>query len=293
MHTGFGRRLRASAWAAVAAAAVGCAAAPPPVPPAREVFALCGAANRPPMEEIAAAYEESTGVRVQLAFGGSGALLSQNRMTGKGDVYVPSSPDFVSIGVNDGSIVPGSDTILAYLVPTILVPKGNPAGVRGLEDLARPGVRVALAHPEAVAVGLYAVEILEAAGLLEPVLKNVVTFGENVEKTTDLVARGTVDATVSWSVCEAWNPARMEAVPIPPERIPRISYVPIALLGTARDEALARAFIAFVASDAGRETYRRHGYFVDRSEALARAPRAGIGGAYRLPDAYRRLMADR
>ena len=45
-----------------------------------------------------------------------------------------------------------------------IVPADNPADVRGIEDLARPGIAVVLAHPD-VPVGAYAWRGLEALGI--------------------------------------------------------------------------------------------------------------------------------
>ncbi|MHB8764453.1 MAG: substrate-binding domain-containing protein [Deferrisomatales bacterium] len=48
-------------------------------PPSIEVFA--GSASRPATEELARRFEQATGTRVLVHFGGSGALLSQMEET--------------------------------------------------------------------------------------------------------------------------------------------------------------------------------------------------------------------
>ena len=55
---------------------------------------------------------------------------------------------------------------VVYLVPSINVRAGNPKGIQGLRDLLKPGIRVAIANPENVCVGTYAVEIVEVGAFI-------------------------------------------------------------------------------------------------------------------------------
>jgi molybdate transport system substrate-binding protein len=238
------------------------------------------------MEKIARDFEKEYGVPVRLIIHGSGTLLSQMELSRKGDIYLPGSPDYIIIGERKELLVPASDRIVVYLVPAIIVPRGNPAGIRSLEDLARPGVRVGIGNPETVCLGLYAVELLDKNGLLEKVLPNVVTCAESCEKTANLAALKQVDAVIGWSVFQDWNPERIERILIPPERIPRLSYVPVSLPVFARDPARSRRFIDYLLSPPGLDAFRGYGYITAREEALRFAPQAGIGGEYRLPEKY-------
>lgn len=72
--------------------------------------------------------------------GGSGALLSALEITKIGDVYIPSSPEFLILARQRGIVnfTISQPRILAYLVPAIIVQKGNPKNITKLEDLARP-----------------------------------------------------------------------------------------------------------------------------------------------------------
>jgi molybdate transport system substrate-binding protein len=275
--------------AAVFSLLAGCHCGSAPSPASLTIF--CGSASKPAMTELAQAFELETGIDTELIFGGSGNLLSQMELSGKGDIYAPGSPDYVIIGERRGQLIEGSDRDVAYLVPAIVTPAGNPAGIRSLEDLAKPGIRVGIGNPETVCLGLYSVELLERAGLLDAVLPNVVTFGASCSKTANLSAMEQVDAVLGWRVFEAWNPSRMEQVPIEPARIPRISTVPIAIPIHAQDRARSERFIDFALSPAGRAAFDHHGYIVDRAAALELAPGADIGGEYQLPDDYAQRLA--
>jgi molybdate transport system substrate-binding protein len=254
------------------------------------VSVFCGAANKPALQEIAARFERQSGVKVEVVFGGSGSLLSRMELSCKGDIYLSGSPDFISVGYRKKLLIPNSDRTVAYLVPAIITPAGNKKEILTLEDLARPGVRIGIANPKTVCLGLYTVELLERNGLFAPVMSNVVTFGGSCSKTANLAAMGMVDAVIGWSVFHDWNPAAMEIVPIAAEKIPRISYVAIAIPVFTKDRTRSQRFIDYVMSDTGKSIYERFGYLTDRHTAQAIAHGATTGGEYHLPPAYYELI---
>lgn len=251
---------------------------------------FCGSANKPAMEEIAARFERAKQIKVHMILGGSGTLLSQIGLSKQGEIYLPGSPDYIAIGKRKKLLIEDSDSIVAYLVPGIITPADNPKNINNLDDLARPGVRVGIGNPESVCLGLYSIEILEKNLLLKKVMKHVVTFGGSCSKTANLAALSKVDAILGWRVFHFWNPERMEYIPIAPERISRISYIPISIPVYTKDINLSRAFIRFVLSPWGRSVYEKHGYITSLEKAREFAPQAGIGGEYSLPSEYFDLL---
>ncbi len=250
-----------------------------------QVFA--GAASKPPTEEAAKAFERKTGVKVDLVFGGSGFVLSQMMLAKRGDVYFPGSSDFMELAKKKGAVFPETERNVVYLVQAINVQKGNPKKIRTLRDLARPGLRVAIANPEGVCVGLYAVETIEkhlTVAEKAAVKKNIVTYTESCEKTATAVSLKTVDAVIGWSVFEHWDPERIETVPLKKQEINRIGYIPAAIATFTQNRALAQKFIDFLLSAEGQAIYRKYHYFMTPDEAGkwigAKKP---VGGEYVLP----------
>jgi molybdate transport system substrate-binding protein len=129
-------------------------------------------------------------------------------------------------------------------------------------------------------------------GLLEQVMRNVVTFGGSCSKTANLAAMSQLDAILGWKVFHSWNPERVEYVPIAPQKIPRISYIPISIPIHTKDIELSRSFIDFVLSPSGMSVYRDQGYITDLEAARQLAPSASVGGEYTLPDEYFDLLGD-
>lgn len=249
------------------------------------VVVFAGSASQPPLEEAARAFEQQTGIPVTLHLGGSGAMLSQIRLTRRGDLYIPGSPDYLDIA-REQQLVDGEAAILAYLVPAILVARGNPHQIKSLHDLARPGLKVGMADPDGVCVGLYAVEVLTASGLADKVKPNLRGQVESCARAASMISLGMADAVLGWREFATWNPAAMEAVLLKPEQVPRLAYVPAVQVRGAANPAGAAAFTAFLTSAEGAAIFRRWGYLTRESEVRPLAPRASIGGRYRLPEGW-------
>ncbi len=253
----------------------------------QNLMVFAGAASKPPLEEAAKAFEKKTGVKVDLIFGGSGIVLSQMILTKKGDIYFPGSSDYMELAKEKGVVYPETERIVVYLVPAINVPRGNPKNIKSLKDLAKPGVRVAIANPDGVCVGGYAVEIIEKNFTPKEKAqfrKNLVNYLESCEKTATAVALGTVDAVVGWEVFEHWNPQRIQTIKLKPSEIVRIGYIPIAVSKFTKNRELAEKFINFIRSDEGKAIFRKYGYLMAPEEAFAFVgEKKPIGGKYVVP----------
>ncbi len=256
----------------------------------KTITAFVGSASKPPMEEAARVFQEKTGIQVYLNFGGSGALLSQIELSQSGDLYIPGSPDYMIKAENKDVIDSASVQKIAYLIPVIAVQHGNPENIPSLSDLARPGIKVGIGNPEAVCVGLYAIEILDYNHLLEDVGKNIIVNAKSCEDTATLLSLKSVDAVIGWDVFQHWDPDNIDVVYLSPEQLPRIAYIPGAVTRFAQDAASARKFLDFLVSPEGQSIFQKWGYITTEEEARALAPDAAIGGEYQLPVNYLQLI---
>jgi len=256
----------------------------------KELLFFCGSAVKVPMEEIIKNYESERNVKVSVIYGGSGSLLSQMSLSGKGDVYLCGSPDYITIGENKNLLIKGTDKRISYLIPAILVPKSNPAKIKKLEDLKKKGIKIGIGNPETVCLGLYGIELLDYNNLLESVMPNVVVFAKSCEDTATLCVLKKVDAIIGWDVFESWNPDAVEWIKIDKNEIPRIAYVAIAVPVSVSDMPLADDFINYVISDKSTAVFKKWGYITSEKEAKRYAPKAKIGGGYNLPEKYYKII---
>jgi molybdate transport system substrate-binding protein len=259
----------------------------PTAPTHKTLLAFVGAASKPPTEEIAKLFERETGVKVDLVFGGSGYVLSQMSLTKQGDLYFPGSSDYMELAKRKGYVYADTEQIIVYLVPAINVQKGNPHKIRELKDLTRPKLRVAIANPEGVCVGSYAVEIIEKelSEREQDLFKaNIANYTSSCETTATAISLKQVDAVIGWRVFEHWDPKRIETVPLPKSQIPRVGYIPIAISKFTKDRKTAQAFIDFLIGKQGQDVFQKYHYFATRDAAFQwiGEPKP-VGGEYVVP----------
>lgn len=275
-----------------AIAAVGCAkadaAAESTAGARRTIEIFVGSASQPPTEEAVAAFEKKMGVTVEVHFGGSGAMLAQMKLSDRGDVYFPGSSDYMELAKQEGLVDASTEERVVYLIPAINVQRGNPKNIQKVEDLAREGVRVGIARPDTVCVGLYGVETLELAGVTTEVKPNIVTQVPSCSKTANLIALKSVDAVLGWRVFEHWDPENIETVYLPKDKVARIGYIPAAVAKKSKDPELAAAFIAYLVSEEGQAHFEKWHYLTSETEARKYAtPATPIGGTWTLPAVWK------
>jgi molybdate transport system substrate-binding protein len=251
------------------------------------LLVYAGSASKPPTEEAAKLFEQKTGIKVELVFGGSGFMLAQMKLAKQGDIYFPGSSDYMEKAKREGTVFADTEKVIVYLVPAINVVKGNPLGIRKLQDLTKPGIRIAIANPEGVCLGVYAVEIIENVFTIAEKAafkSNLVNYTESCEKTATAISLKMADAVIGWSVFESWDPLRIQNVRLPASQIPRIGYIPIAISRYAKNRNNAQRFLDFIAGPEGRKIFARHKYFTSAKEAIdwvgAEKP---VGGEYNVP----------
>ncbi|PKB59653.1 MAG: molybdate ABC transporter substrate-binding protein [SAR202 cluster bacterium Casp-Chloro-G2] len=218
--------------------------------------------------DIAAGFEaENPGITVQLDLGGSQRLRSQLEFGAKADVFASADQlqmdQAAALGLTAGAAVDFASNSLVVIA--------SPGGaVRGLPDLAKPGVTLALAQSN-VPVGSYTRQALRnlandaslglGNGFDAGVLSNVVSEEPNVRIVAQKVALGEVDAGIVYStdVPAARTTGDVRVIDIPPGANVSARY-PIAALRDASEPGLAQDFIAFVLSEAGQRTLSGYGF---------------------------------
>src|SRR5687767_2860483 len=100
------------------------------------LLVYCAAGLRKPVEAAALDYEREYGVKIQLQFGGSNTLLTNIEASKTGDLFVPADDSYLAMGRKKSLIAESAR--LASMKPVLAVKKGNPKGIRSLDDLLKP-----------------------------------------------------------------------------------------------------------------------------------------------------------
>jgi molybdate transport system substrate-binding protein len=192
------------------------------------------------------------GTRIVLSFGSAPVLATQIVHGAPADVFAAASEQDMARVVSAGVAV--SPTLFARNSMRIVVPPANPGRVADLNDLSRPGVKVALCASNAPC-GRGAEQVFDRAGItVTPVTREV-----NVKATLTKVELGEVDAGVVYVTDARAAEARVRSVAIP-DHLNSSTRYPVAVLPRARNPALARAFVDAVLSADGARVLRDAGF---------------------------------
>jgi molybdate transport system substrate-binding protein len=183
------------------------------------------------------------GSSVVFSFGPSSGLAAQIASGAPADVFASASAQTMDRVVSAGQAT--GPALFARNLLQIAVPPGNPANVRAVADLARPGVKVVLCA-EAVPCGATARTMLAAAGVSVTPVSNEA----DVKATLAKVQLGEADAGVVYVTDVLAAGDKVQGITIPDDVNAATSY-PIAVLTDAPNRSLATSFVAFLQSPQG------------------------------------------
>jgi molybdate transport system substrate-binding protein len=259
-------------------------------PTNKEITAFVGSSAKGAMDPSGQLFTSQTGIKAYFNYGGSGALLSQMELAKTGDLFIPASPDYIAKATADKAIYPDTEVKIYYLVPAIIVQKGNPKNIKSLADLAASDLKIAIADPKTVPAGLYAYEILDYNKMLTQIGKNIVVYGTSNEQICSYVTLKTVDAAIGWDVVAIQQPQNLDVVYLQSNQVPRISYMSGAVTTYTKDKESAQKFLNFLISKDGQAIFKQNGYYTTLEDAKKLAPDAQVGGIYTLPANYQPLV---
>ena len=228
---------------------------------AKELLLYCGAGIRPPVQQIAEAFEREHGVKVITDYAGSEILLSKIKLTRQGDLYMPGDKYYVEQAAAEGMIL--SQQPVCYFVPTILVRKDNPKNIHGLRDLLANGLKLGLGDAKACAIGRKTKHIFAKNNIAwEDIEKNVAFQSLTVNELGMQIQASSLDAVIVWDAIARYYNKHGTEVPIPVEENV-ISTVNIGILSFTKDRSLAGQFVEFAASPQGQSIFKQHNYRTD------------------------------
>jgi molybdate transport system substrate-binding protein len=221
-----------------------------------ELVVLCGSSFVKPTEVLIQEFKEKTGIDVVTTVAGSEDFLPLVKAGRKGDVLVTHDP-YLQYVTEAGALEDHAD--VGFLSPVLAVQEGNPQGLGGIEDLTRPGLKVALTDPKYSTCGEMVFALLEKKGLKEKVMANVesrLTKGHSTLGT--FLETRTVDAVIMWNGVAHDFEDDLDTVKIPYEYDQEIGVHVIGLSYTKRPDLLKK-FIDF-AKERGPALFSEHGY---------------------------------
>jgi molybdate transport system substrate-binding protein len=218
---------------------------------ANEIKVFAAASLTAAFTELGQRYTSANGgTKVTFNFAGSQALATQIRQAAPADVF--ASADTTNMDkVKD---LVGTPQNFASNLLQIVVEKGNPKAVKGLDDLANPDLKVVLAAPD-VPAGRYAAEALNTAKVtVKPVSEE-----DNVKAVVTKLSLGEADAGIVYVTDVTAGGDKVQGVDIPKDQNVTATY-PIATVKAGKAQDKAQAFMDLVLSDQGQQVLKQYGF---------------------------------
>ena len=254
---GLGRR--AFGFAVGGLLALGLLAAPAAAQsPATVVFAA--ASMKTALDEIDALYTKETGKAVTVSYAASSALAKQIEQGAPADVFISAADKQMDMLAKKDLVLAGTRTILVRNHLVLIVPKGSTA-VNSFDDLTKAGVKfLAIGEPSSVPAGQYAQESLTNMGLWQE-LQSKVVRGKDVRAVLTYVATRNADAGLVYST-DARTSRDVRVVTYAPEDSHSPIVYPIAVIKASKNQAAARAFVAYLSGAFATAVFRNYGFIV-------------------------------
>ena len=216
-----------------------------------KVTVLAAASLQEAFEEIEKTVEkDNPGLDVTFDFQGSQDLVASLASGDSADVLATANNSTMKTAADQKLV--GSQTEFATNVLTLIVPKGNPKRITGL-DSSLDGANLVICAPE-VPCGEATKKLAQAQGItLKPVSEE--------QKVTDVrgkVESGEADAGIVYTTDAAAAKDKADKIDIPDGGV--VNHYPIAQTASPENAAGAKVFIDAVTGKTGQEVLAKYGF---------------------------------
>lgn len=208
-------------------------------------------------EQLAPLFKAETGHDVTYSFGATGQLYTQISQGAPFEVFLAADDERPAKAVADGFAVDG--TVFTYAIGALalyspLLDLSDGAAILQTGDFDK----LAIADPATAPYGQAAVETIAKLGLTDAIAPKLVT-GENITQTLQFIESGNAELGFV-AASQVVGKSGVWLVPLE-------DYTPIlqdaVLLNTGADSAAAKAYLAFLKSDAALAVIKAAGYSVE------------------------------
>ena len=216
-----------------------------------KVTVLAAASLQDAFEEIEKSVEkDNPGMDVSFDFQGSQDLVTSLSGGNSADVLATANNSTMKEAADQKLV--GSQTEFATNVLTLIVPKGNPKGITGL-DSSLEGANLVICAPE-VPCGEATKKLADAQG----VTLNPASEEQKVTDVRGKVESGEADAGIVYTTDATAAKDKVDKIDIPDGGV--VNHYPIAQTATPENAAGAKVFIDAVTGKTGQEILAKHGF---------------------------------
>ncbi|SDU13268.1 molybdate transport system substrate-binding protein [Verrucomicrobium sp. GAS474] len=226
---------------------------------AAEITVFAASSLTESLNEIASAYQKTSGDKVTFNYGASGILARQIEEGAPADLFF--SADVKSlVQLRTKNLVHEGLYLLSNTL-VVVEPKGHAIPLSSAASLATPAFgKIAVGEPATVPVGNYAKEYLTRKNVWGAISGKTVPCA-NVRAVLAAVETANVDAGIVYRTDAAISKKVEIALEIPLSEGPNIVY-PAAVVSAAKEPEAAQKFLTYLGGKEASEVFVKHGFLI-------------------------------
>lgn len=238
-----------------------------------QLFLYCAAASRAAVDQVISDYRQECGREIYVEYGPSQTILSRCEISGQGDLFMPSDDSFLQLAAEKNLIA--EQIPVATMHAVLVVPAGNPKGIKSFGDLLSGKFRLVQADSDAAAIGKMTREALTKSNLWDELKQATIAFRGTVTDVANDIKLGAADVGIVYDAVLATYP-ELEAVRIGElEQVQ--SKVAIAVLNSTGNSQAALHFARYLtARDRGLQTFEKQGFNIEAGDQWADRPQLAL-----------------
>lgn len=238
---------------ALAMMLVGCSQAPATKSSSESLTIFAAASLNKAFDDVGQEFTaKNPGVNLKFSYLGSQDLVQQMSQGAPADVFASADEKNMNNAV-DKKLINGTPQIFATNTLVLIVPKGNPAKITGV-DASLTGKKLVICAP-AVPCGAATATVAKNLNIK----LNAVSEEQKVTDVRGKVESGEADAGIVYATDAKQAGDKVETIQIPgADKV--VNRYPIAVTAASKNSAQAQAFVDFVRSDEGQKILAKYGF---------------------------------
>lgn len=227
-----------------------------------EIIVFAASSMTDTLSEIEKIYEkENSHSDIIFNFDSTGTLRSQIKEGADCDLFISASEKDMDILESEDLIYMDTRVDLLLNKAVFIVPKENPAGINGYEDIIDGKFNLMAIGNIDVPAGMYAKEILTYLGVWESFNESgKITFSSNVREVLSQVEEAAADCGIVYITDIIGTDSESVIVGQAPEKSHRPIIYPVAIVNKSENYDEAEKFLSFLKSDEAKNIFEKAGF---------------------------------
>ena len=222
----------------------------------------CGITMVKPMQELANKFEKTHNCKIKIIQGGSQDLYDSLKLSQEGDLYLPGSDSYLEKNKQSGFF--REKLFVGYNQVAIFVKKGNPKGIKNLDDFVNENYSSVICNPKSGSIGKMSKKVFvnyKGEEFFNQVFDLAIEISTDSRSLNASLKKDLVDFTLNWKATAFFdeNKKYIDIINVDEKYAPKKKLV-LTVLSFSKNRDLTLKFQDFAASQEGIDTMKKYGF---------------------------------